>query len=159
MSVPPYAPVQGFTLDGETCAMLCAMFRLSARMAARRRAFALLAVVVLVWCQIAASAQGGALLRPDAGGAHAALTVTKAADMAGMAGCQAAPDEHGPSTSHCASDHATSDHAKVPVIAALPPALPFALIYAIERGPVELVRYRVPQGRGPPRSRLCCWLI
>ncbi|WP_133500044.1 hypothetical protein [Cognatilysobacter terrigena] len=128
-------------------------------MLTRRHALALLAMLVLVWCQIAASAQPGAFFRLDGAGVVSAATVTKAADMAGMVGCQGASDEQGLSTSHCASDHATSDHAKVPVIAALPPALPFALVYAVERGPVELVRYRVPQGRGPPRSRLCCWLI
>lgn len=134
------------------------MSRLTVRYLTRCRAFALTAVVVLVWCQIAASAQGGAFARPDTSRAHAAGARAGAADMAGMAGCRGAPDEHGNSTSNCASDHATSDHAKVPVLAALPPPLPFALIHDAERGPVERVRYRVPQGRGPPRSRLCCWL-
>jgi hypothetical protein len=135
------------------------MSRLTARFLTHRRAIALLAMVVLVWCQIAASAQGAAFARPDTGRPDAGTSAAKALDMAGMVGCHSAPDQHGQSTSHCASDHATSDHAKVPVLAALPPALPFALVHAVERGPIEWVRYRVPQGRGPPRSQLCCWLI
>lgn len=125
------------------------MSRHTARRLTRRHALALLAVVALVWCQIAASALPGAFFRRDGAGVVSAAAVSKAAEMAGMVGCQSAADQHGQSTSHCASDHATSDHATVPVLAALPPALPFALVYAVERVPVELVRSGCRKAEAP----------
>lgn len=131
--------------------MLCAMFRLSTRMVARRRAFALVAMLMLVWCQIVASAHATTMVSMDGMGAGS--------DMAAMVGCDGLPDTDGDDSSDCPTEDATSDFGKVPVFAALPPALPFAVVHAADLGPVGLVRYELPQGRAPPRPRLCCWLI
>lgn len=124
------------------------MTRLSPRMLARRRAFALVAMLILVWCQIVASAHATTMV--GMGGS---------ADMAAMVGCDGLPDTDGDDASDCPTEDATSDIGKLPVFAALPPALPFGVVRTAELGPVGLVRYELPQGRAPPRPRLCCWLI
>lgn len=130
--------------------MLCSMFRLATRMVAGRRAFALLVMLMLVWCQIVASAHATTMVSMDGMGAG---------DMAAMVGCDGLPDTDGDDSSDCPTEDATSDFGKLPVFAALPPALPFGVVRTAELGPVGFVHYELPQGRAPPRSRLCSWLI
>jgi len=127
------------------------MFRLSTCRVARRRAFALVAMLMLVWCQIVASAHARTMVSMDGMGAGN--------HMAAMTGCDGLPDTDGDDASDCPSEHASSEIAKLPIFAALPPALPFEVVRTAERGPVALVRHELPQGRAPPRPRLCCWLI
>lgn len=145
------------------------MFRLRTRTAARRRALSLVVMLVFVWCQIAAVAQssvttvgavrGSHVTAPMTDMAGAAKVAAKASDMtAPMVGCHGAGDPGDDGDSKCPSKHATSDWAKLPVFLPLPPA-PFALVRAHERAAVGVVRYELPQGRAPPRSRLCSWLI
>lgn len=120
-------------------------------MLARRRALALAAVLMLVWCQIIASAHATTMANMDGMGA--------VGDMAAMAGCDGLPDTDGDDTSDCSTEDATSDAGKLPVFAALPPALPFAVVRTAEVGHGALVRYELTQSRAPPRPRLCSWLI
>lgn len=127
------------------------MYRLSTRMLARRRAFALVAVLMLVWCQIVAAAHATAMVGMDGSGGSA--------EMGAMVGCEGLPDTDGDDASDCPTEDATSDAGKLPVFLPLPAAPAFALVGATDRGPAGPGRYELPQGRGPPRSRLCCWLI
>lgn len=128
--------------------MLRVMVRCSARTLVRRRAFALVAMLVLVWCQIVASAHATSMVGMDG-----------SAEMAAMVGCDGLPDTDGDDAPDCPTEDATPDAGKLPVFAPLPPVPAFALARAQNRGSVGLARYELPQGRAPPRSRLCCWLI
>lgn len=133
------------------CVIPCVMFRLSTRTLARRRAFALVAMLVLVWCQIVASAHATSMVGMDG--------MDGSAEMAAMVGCDGLPDTDGDDASDCPTEDATPDAGKLPVFAPLPPVPAFALARAQNRSSVGLARYELPQGRAPPRSRLCCWLI
>lgn len=135
----------------QVCVMLSVMLRLPTRMLARRRAFALVAMLVLVWCQIVASAHATSMVGMDG--------MDGPAEMAAMVGCDGLPDTDGDDASDCPTEDATPDSGKLPVFAPLPPVQAFALARAQVSGSVGLARYELPQGRAPPRSRLCCWLI
>lgn len=130
---------------------MTAMNRTWARTLARRRAFALVAMLVLVWCQIVASAHATSMVGMDG--------MDGSTEMAAMVGCDGLPDTDGDDASDCPTEDATSDAGNLPVFAPLPPAPAFALARAQDRGAVGLARYELPQGRAPPRSRLCSWLI
>lgn len=130
---------------------MTAMNRTWARTLARRRAFALVAVLMLVWCQIVAAAHATTMASVEA--------MDGSAEMAAMVGCAGLPDTDGDDASDCPTEDATSDAGNLPVFAPLPPAPAFALARAQDRGAVGLARYELPQGRAPPRSRLCSWLI
>lgn len=121
-------------------------------MLARRRAFALAAMLVFVWCQIVAVTHASTMPAADLAGSHAA-------EMAGMVGCDGLPDTDSDGDSDCPTEDATSDVSKLPLSLPLPPAAPFALVVARDQCPCGMARYELPQGRAPPRSRLCSWLI
>lgn len=128
------------------------MLRSLARIAVKRRAFALVAMVLLVWCQIVAVGHATTI-------AGMAESSEPSVEMSAMVGCDGLMDAAGDNASDCPSEGATSDFAKQPVFAALPPAAAFALMRMSEHGVAELVRYQLPQGRAPPRTRLCSWLM
>lgn len=123
------------------------------RCSTRIRALALMASVVLVFCQIAAVVHATNFAVTDIARDQAA------ADMARMVGCDGLPDVDGNGGSDCPSEHATSDSGKLPVVAPLPAALPIAPASVLQIGLASPDRYDWPQGRAPPRSRLCSWII
>jgi hypothetical protein len=129
------------------------MLDLRARTAARRRAFALVTILVFVWCQVVAAAHATTMAAAGVAGEHSG------ADMAEMVGCDGLPDTGADGGSDCPTEDATSDSGKFPVFFPLPAAAPFTLLQSRASGPSRLDRYAFPQGQAPPRTRLCSWLI
>ncbi len=112
-----------------------------------------MAMVVLVFCQIAA-----VIHATNFAVAGIAMDQT-AAEMAEMVGCDGLPDADAAGGSDCPAEHATSDSGKLPVVAPLSAALPITGPGSHQRGLAGPHRYEWPQGRAPPRSRLCSWII
>ena len=115
----------------------------------RRRALIWVAMLVLVWCQSVAMVHATTMTLD----AH-----TTGVEMAAMTGCDGLPDAGG-DTSDCPSEDATADVGKLPLLTALPLPTAFSLIRAQGAETASLVRRQIPQGRAPPRTRLCSWLI
>lgn len=110
-------------------------------------------MLVLVWCQIVAAAHATSMMTTNMAAEDAA------AEMVAMTGCDGLPDTDLDGGSDCPAEDATSDWGKIPVFAPLPPAMPFALVDQHGAVPATSIRYELPQGRAPPRPRLCSWLI
>lgn len=127
--------------------------QLYSRNRSRQRAIALTAVVVLVCCQIAAVVHA-----TNFAVAGIALDQTTG-DMAQVVGCDGLPDENGDGGSDCPTEHATADSGKLPLLAPLPAALPFAPARRSQTFLASRHQFEWPQGRAPPRTRLCSWLI
>lgn len=123
------------------------------RRSTRICALALMASVVLVFCQIAAVVHATSFAVADI------ARDQTAADMARMVGCDGLPDTDGNGSSDCPSEHATCDSGKLPMVAPLPAALAFSPASSHQTGLAGAHRYDWPQGRAPPRSRLCSWVI
>lgn len=116
----------------------------------RRRAIVAVALIALVWCQVVAAAQACVMSQPDASAASSSTPAGSISDCAG-GDSEAGGQE-------CAASDATSDWHKLPVFAALPATAFFAAV-THEHAFFGPARFDVPQGRAPPRSQLCCWLI
>lgn len=124
-----------------------------ARLHARRRAFVLVCVVALVWCQMVVAAHASSM-------AVAQLAADQvAAQMALMPDCDDPDGGEQESKSHCPTAEAMPDWSKLTVLHALPMANLFALVPDAERGFAGPVHFGLPRGRAPPRAQLCCWLI
>ena len=126
------------------------MIRRTARTPARHRSLMLLVMLVFVWCQAVATAHASA-------SAFATVAGTST-PMEAMPGCDGMPADADLGGTDCPAEDATSDGAKLPVFLPLP-AQAYALVHVHRTAPAALARYAVPQGRAPPRPRLCCWLI
>jgi hypothetical protein len=120
------------------------------RTAARHRALALMAMLMFVWCQMMAAAHAYGMAAADG---------RSAVDMADMAGCEGLPDKDSDGASDCPTQDSTSDGGKIPLFFPLPPSATRGVVRACDHGLPALARHQLPQGRAPPRSRLCSWLI
>lgn len=126
------------------------MIRRTARTPLRDRSLMLLVMLVFVWCQAVATAHASASAFATLAGTSTAME-----EMPGCDGMRADADHGG---TDCPAEDATPDGAKLPVFLRLP-AQAYALVHVHRTAPAALARYALPQGRAPPRSRLCCWLI
>lgn len=125
------------------------MIRRTARVPIRHRSLMLLVMLVFVWCQAVATAHASSMTY---------ATTAEPSAMLDMPGCDGMLGETDDGDTDCPAEDATSDWGKLPTFLPLPPQT-FALVHAHRTAPAAFARFALPQGRAPPRPRLCCWLI